>query len=77
MSEYPYNADNIPGLTFHDEGSGKNMRYIYPDAQHWCAGWLLSQKVDGGWMTVRKATDIDIAAINRAVSEAHHQEPMK
>ena len=51
------------------------MKYVYPDAKHWTAGWILYQHPDGQWVTLRKATDIDIAAINKAIVTAYHDEP--
>jgi hypothetical protein len=35
-------------------------------------GWLLYKHPDGQWVSLRKATDADLAAINKAVVEAHH-----
>jgi hypothetical protein len=61
---------NPPGLEF--EANGKQMKYVYPDTPHSAAGWLLYRHPDGQWVTLRKATDADIVAINRAVVESHH-----
>ena len=60
------------GLEFYDARSERWMKYVYPDTPHWTAGWILYKHPDGQWVTLRKATDDDIAVMNRAVSEAHH-----
>lgn len=64
-----FNPETLNGLSFFDDGTKRKMRYIYPDAGHWCAGWLLVQNPSGEWMTLRKATDDDIAALSKAVME--------
>jgi hypothetical protein len=69
----PIENANPPGLTF--EFDGKTMRYFYPDAPHPLAGWIVWKHPEGQWVTLRKATDDDIARINAAVSKAHHEEP--
>lgn len=63
---------SIPGPEFYDVSTKRWIKYVYPDANHWCAGWLLYKHCDGHWVTYRKATDADIEAINRAVVQAHH-----
>lgn len=63
---------NIPGLQFYDAASGRTLKYIYPKTGHSTAGWLLYKHPDGHWVTFRKATDADIAALNRAVAQGHH-----
>lgn len=62
-----------PGIKFYDARMNKWMKYVYPSTQHWTAGWILVQHPDGGWYTYRKATEADIAALNRAVAAAHHE----
>jgi hypothetical protein len=47
-----------PGLNF--EANGRQMKYCYHP--------------DGQWVTLRKATEADTAAINDAVVSAHHGE---
>jgi hypothetical protein len=69
-----FSPESLSGISFFDGSSSRKMRYIYPDAGHWCAGWILVQNSGGHWMTLRKATDADIAAINKAVVQAHHAE---
>ena len=61
-----------PGLEFYDGVSTRWMKYVYPDTKHWTAGWILYKHPDGQWVTLRKATDDDISAMNRAVSKVHH-----
>lgn len=60
-----------PGLNF--ETNGKQMKYCYPDCpRESLRGWLLYKHPDGQWVSLRKATDADISAINGAVVSAHH-----
>jgi hypothetical protein len=62
-----------PGLNF--EANGKQMKYCYPDCpRESLRGRLLYKRSDGQWVTLRKATDADIAAINRAVVFSHHSD---
>jgi len=68
---------DVPGLEMYDATTGKTLKYIYPDTPHWTAGWILYKVPDGGLATYRKATDADIAQINKAVSQAHHLEAAK
>lgn len=60
------------GLKFFDVATNREMVLIYHDA--W-AGWIAYKHPDGQWVTLRKATDDDIARINGAVSAAHHDHP--
>jgi hypothetical protein len=60
------------GLEFYDATTRRTMKYMYPDTDHWTAGWLLYKHPDGQWVTYRKATDADIASMNEAVVKAHH-----
>ena len=60
-----------PGLNF--EANGKQMKYCYPDCpRESLRGWLLYKHPDGQWVSLRKATDDDLARINAAVVQAHH-----
>ncbi len=62
-----------PSLQFFDAANNREMLYVYPDSQHWTAGRLLYQNPgDGQWVTLRKATDTDLAAINGAIVRGHH-----
>jgi hypothetical protein len=56
------------------DASGQRYRYMYPDVGRTRkpAGWLCVLMEDG-WYPVRKATNKDIAEINKAVVKAHHQ----
>lgn len=63
-----------PGLQFFDAASNRQMKYVYPDYQHSCAGWILYKHPDGQWVTLRKATDKDIESMSAAVIKAHHAE---
>lgn len=63
---------DISGLEFYDAARQRTMKYVYPDTPHWTAGWILYKHPDGQWVTLRKATDADIAAVNKAVVEAYH-----
>lgn len=62
----------LKGITFYDQATNREMKYVYPDTPHWAAGWILYRHVAGHWVTLRKATDDDIARINKAVVEGHH-----
>lgn len=66
----PLNPETLRGVTFFDNASKRTMRYISPDAEHGLAGWIVVRKPDGEWMTLRKATDADIAAISGATLHA-------
>jgi len=68
----PFNPEVLAGVSFFDNRTKRTMRYIYPDVKHWTAGWIVVKNPSGEWMTLRKATDADIAAINSAVIQAHH-----
>lgn len=63
---------DVPGLEFYDAASQRTMKYVYPDTKHWAAGWILYKHPDGQWVTLRKASDVDIEALNGAVIRAHH-----
>jgi hypothetical protein len=67
-------ADNfdLPGIEFYDAASRRKMKYVYPGTAHSAAGWILFKHLDGQWVTLRKATDADLEAINKAVVEGHH-----
>lgn len=67
-----FDPTSLSGVGFYDIHSGRAMRYIYPDAGHWLAGWIVARNPSGDWMTLRKATDDDIAVINKAIVETHH-----
>ena len=58
----PFNPETLHGITFYDNASKRYMRYIYPDADSWMAGWLVVKNPSGEWMTLRKATDTDLSA---------------
>lgn len=62
------------GVEFYDAASGRTMKYVYPDTKHWTAGWLLYRNPgDGQWVTLRKATEDDIARITKQIVKAHHE----
>jgi len=64
---------NTGHIDFFDARSGRDMRYIYPDSSHYLAGWVLFRHPHAeNWVTLRKASAEDIAAINKAVVEARH-----
>lgn len=63
---------DIAPLRFFDKVTNREMMYVYPHTQHWCAGWLLYRAKYGGWVTLRKATDNDVEQMSQAVIEAHH-----
>ena len=67
-----FGIDVLPGLTFFDQVSGRDMRYVYPDTPHWAAGWLLYRHPEGQWVTLRRATEEDVARLSSAVVTAHH-----
>ncbi len=69
-----FNPSTLHGVSFFDAASNRQMRYIYPDAQHWTAGWIIVQNPSGHWMTLRKASDEDLAAITGEIVRAHHLE---
>lgn len=72
MSGTPFNAELISGISFYSQALGKQMRYLYPDCGHHWAGWILFKHTDGQWVSLRKATDQDIAELSSAVVRAHH-----
>lgn len=59
------------GTPFYDNASQRRMKYVVEGP--W-KGWIIYQHADGHWVTLRKATDEDIIALNEAVSRAHHEE---
>jgi hypothetical protein len=61
------------GIEFYDAQSQRQMKYVYPDSKHHTAGWLLYRHPDGQWVTLRKATEIDVACITEAVVLGHHR----
>lgn len=61
-----------PSLEFFDDNSGRQMLYVYLDAPQW-SGWLFFKHPDGHWVSMRKATEQDVAAINKAVVGGHHR----
>ncbi len=67
-----FDPTTLHGVGFYDIHNGRAMRYIYPDADHWTAGWIVVQNPSGDWMTLRKATDEDISVINKAIVETQH-----
>lgn len=69
-----FDPRSLPGINFFDGQTKRNMRYIYPDADSWMAGWIVTQNASGHWMTWRKATETDITAINGAVVRSHHEQ---
>jgi len=73
----PFDPTLLAGVSFFDNASQRWMRYLYPEVKHWAAGWIVVRNPSGEWMTLRKATDKDIAAINRAVVEAHHAQDVE
>ena len=68
-----FDPETLHGISFYDSATRSRMRYIYPDAGHWCAGWIVRKTRGGQWETYRKATDEDIAALFGAGVEAHHR----
>lgn len=60
------------GITFFSQSFNCDMAYMYPDSGHHLAGWILRKTKGGQWVTERKATDKDIAAINEAVVRQYH-----
>lgn len=63
------------GTRFFDNDSGREMLLVAEDEQQegW-RGWLFYKHPDGQWVSLRKATDNDIMAINQAMSTAFHKE---
>lgn len=60
-------------VTFFDQGSNREMKYVYLASKSSWAGWLLYKHPHSGdWVSLRKATEDDIKRINKAVVEAHH-----
>lgn len=57
---------SAPGQVFYDGATKRWMKYVPPDSTHWTAGWILYRHADGGWVTRRKASEDDVAAISRA-----------
>jgi hypothetical protein len=71
MSEQ-YDAEKFSGINFYSISMKKQMRYLYPDCGDSWAGWILYRHADGPWVSLRKATDRDIAELTVAVTKAHH-----
>lgn len=62
-----------PSLKFYDAASCRWMLYVYPASSHALAGWICYEHPSTGeWVSLRKATDVDIAKINSAVAGKHH-----
>jgi hypothetical protein len=38
---HQFDPEMLHGISFYDEATRSQMRYIYPDARHWCAGWIV------------------------------------
>lgn len=67
-------VNTLTGVTFYDRASSRKMKYIYPDCPHETAGWILFLHASGAeWVPLRKASEEDIAHINKAVIQAHHK----
>jgi hypothetical protein len=49
-------------MEFFDFATGRMMQYVSPDAPFW-AGWLFYKHPDGQWVSLRKATEEDVARI--------------
>jgi hypothetical protein len=64
--------ENTSGISFYSRARRQQMRYLYPDSGHHWAGWILFKNVDGQWVSLRKATDSDVAELSAAVVTAHH-----
>jgi hypothetical protein len=64
--------ETVSGISFYSQSRNQEMRYLYPDSGHRLAGWILAKHPDGGWYSLRRATDKDIADISGAVVAAHH-----
>ncbi len=58
------------GTTFYDYASGRNLLLVL-DGSGW-DGWLAYQHPDGQWVSLRKASEDDLHAINHAVVVGHH-----
>lgn len=59
MRQQPYEP---PGVTFFDARSGRKMRLV--SAGPW-SGWLCYWN-HGSWVTLRRATEQDLAAVEQA-----------
>jgi hypothetical protein len=80
MTTQHFNSPNVTietanGINFYSQARHQQMRYLYPDCGHHWAGWILYKHPDGQWVSLRKATDADIAELSAAVSKAHHEGP--
>jgi hypothetical protein len=49
---------------FDDQKSERPMRYIHASNDHALANWILWQHPDGQWVTLREATEDDLAGID-------------
>lgn len=58
-----FDPETLHGISFYDAATESQMRYIYSDAGHWSAGWIVRKTRGGQWETYRKATDQDIASL--------------
>jgi len=68
-----FDPDVLPGISFYSDSHHCWIRYIYPDAKHFCAGWLLAIGPSGEWNALHRATDEDLTAIRQAVVRSHHE----
>ena len=59
------------GTRFYDVTSGREMKYV---TEGHAKGWIVYKHPDGQWVTLRKATDADLAMINETVVRAHHSD---
>jgi hypothetical protein len=63
------NASDIfepKGLRFYDLNSGRRMLLVDDEERADIAGWIAYKHPDGKWVSLRKATDADLKAINDA-----------
>jgi len=49
---------------FDDSKTGRAMRYIHPTNDHFLANWILWKHPDGQWVSMREATEDDLAVID-------------
>lgn len=58
----PFDPD---GIEFFDAASERTMK-LSTQIGHWTHGWILFKHPDGQWVTLRRATAEDLAALGRS-----------
>lgn len=61
-------------VDFYDAKSKRQMKYVYFNVNSPWAGWILYWHEQGSaWVSLRKATLLDLIAVGQAISSAQHE----